>query len=72
MSRSGDRKCWAAGCTASTRATELVADGWSEHKVCKWLGHTEAIAKKRYWQVIDDDFAEAARSGAAKCAGAER
>ena len=44
----------------ATRATELVAAGWPEYKVCKWLGHTEAVAKKHYWQVTDDDFAAAA------------
>ena len=42
------------------RATELVAAGWSEFKVCEWIGHTEAIAKKHYWQVTDDDYAKAA------------
>ena len=44
----------------ATRATELVAAGWPEYKVCKWLGHTEAVAKKHYWQVTDDDYAAAA------------
>ncbi len=44
----------------ATRATELVADGWPEYKVCEWLGHTEAVAKKHYWQVTDEDFQKAA------------
>ena len=44
----------------ATRATELVADGWPEYKVCDWLGHTEAVAKKHYWQVTDEDFQRAA------------
>jgi hypothetical protein len=44
----------------STRATELVAAGWPEYKVCKWLGHTEVIARRHYWQVADDDFRRAA------------
>ncbi len=44
----------------ATRATELVAAGWPEYKVCKWLGHTEAIAKRHYWQVTDDDYRKAA------------
>ena len=43
--------------TARTRATELVAAGWPEYKVCKWLGHTEVIARRHYWQVTDDDSA---------------
>ncbi len=38
----------------ATRATELVASGWPEYKVCKWLGHTAAVAEKHYWQVTDD------------------
>jgi len=40
----------------ATRATELVSQGWPEYKVCAWLGHTEAVAKKHYWQVTDDDY----------------
>ncbi len=44
----------------STRATELVAAGWPEYKVCKWLGHTEVIARRHYWQVTDDDYSLAA------------
>jgi len=49
----------------ATRATELVSEGWPEYKVCAWLGHTEAVAKKHYWQVTDDDYQRAAggRSG---------
>jgi integrase len=44
----------------ATRATELVAAGWPEYKVCKWLGHTVAVAEKHYWQVTDDDYERAA------------
>lgn len=44
----------------ATRATELVNDGWPEYKVCKWLGHTEKVAKNHYWQVTDDDYRRAA------------
>ena len=44
----------------ATRATELVSQGWPEYKVCAWLGHTEAVAKKHYWQVTDDDYRQAA------------
>lgn len=44
----------------ATRATELVSQGWPEYKVCAWLGHTEAVAKRHYWQVTDDDYQRAA------------
>jgi integrase len=44
----------------ATRATELISQGWPEYKVCKWLGHTKAIAEKHYWQVTEEDFATAA------------
>ena len=44
----------------ATRATELVSQGWPEYKVCHWLGHTEAVAKKHYWQVTDKDYQRAA------------
>ena len=44
----------------ATRATELVSAGWPEYKVCKWLGHTEKIARRHYWQVTDDDYRQAA------------
>ena len=47
----------------ATRATELVSEGWPEFKVCAWLGHTEAIAKKHYWQVTDEDYQQAAGLG---------
>jgi integrase len=48
----------------ATRATELVAAGWPEYKVCKWLGHTEGIAKKHYWQITDEDYRLAAGTAA--------
>jgi hypothetical protein len=44
----------------ATRATELVSQGWPEFKVCEWLGHTEAVARKHYWQVTDEDYRKAA------------
>jgi integrase len=44
----------------ATRATELVSEGWPEYKVCTWLGHTEAVAKRHYWQTTDDDYRRAA------------
>jgi len=49
----------------ATRATELVSQGWPEYKVCAWLGHTEAVAKRHYWQVTDDDYQRAAGGDAA-------
>ncbi len=44
----------------ATRATELIAAGWPEYKVCSFLGHSAAVAKKHYWQVTDEDFKLAA------------
>ncbi len=52
----------------ATRATELVSQGWPEFKVCAWLGHTEAVAKKHYWQVTEDDYRVAAGLPVAKSA----
>ena len=52
----------------ATRATELVAEGWPEYKVCVWLGHTEAIARKHYWQVTDADFEQAAGAASSESA----
>jgi integrase len=43
----------------STRETELNED-WPEHKVCKWIGHSKAIAREHYLQITDDDFKRAA------------
>ena len=40
----------------STRETELIAAGFPEHVVLKWLGHTKAVASKFYLQVTDDDY----------------
>ena len=44
----------------STRETELIAEGYREHAVLKWLGHTKAVAARFYLQVTDDDFRHAA------------
>ncbi len=45
----------------STRETEL-AETFPAHVVCKWLGNSEAVARKHYLQVTDDHFARAAES----------
>ncbi len=42
----------------STRQTEL-AEEWPAHKVCAWMGNSEAIAQKHYLQVTDDDYDKA-------------
>jgi hypothetical protein len=43
----------------SSRETEL-ARKWPLHVVTKWFGNTEAIAKKHYLQVTDEDYVRAA------------
>jgi len=43
----------------STRETEL-AEEFPAHVVCKWLGNSEAIARKHYLQVTDAHFVRAA------------
>ena len=43
----------------STRETELAED-WPEHKVCKWIGNSKAVAQEHYLQITDDDFRRAA------------
>lgn len=47
----------------ASRATELARE-FPGHVAAAWLGHTEAIARKHYWQVTDEDFDAAAKSGA--------
>lgn len=42
----------------ASRQTELERE-FALHVVCAWLGNTEAIAKKHYLLVSDDDFAKA-------------
>jgi len=42
----------------SSRATELVGP-FQSHVVASWLGHTEAVAREHYLQVLDSDFAAA-------------
>jgi integrase len=45
----------------SSRQTEL-AEVFPSHVVCAWLGNSEDIAKKHYYQVTDAHFAQAAAS----------
>lgn len=42
----------------STRETEL-AKTFPSHVVCAWMGNSEAVARKHYLQVTDDDFGQA-------------
>jgi len=42
----------------SSRQTEL-AEAFPSHVVCEWLGNSEDIARKHYYQVTDDHFAQA-------------
>jgi integrase len=43
----------------SSRQTEL-AERFPSHVVCDWLGNSEDIARKHYFQTTDDHFARAA------------
>ncbi len=42
----------------SSRQTEL-AEMFPSHVVCDWLGNSEEIARKHYYQTTDDHFAQA-------------
>ncbi len=44
----------------SSRQTEL-AECFPSHVVCDWLGNSEDIARKHYFQTTDDHFARAAK-----------
>ena len=37
-----------------------LAERFPSHVVCAWLGNSEDIAKKHYYQVTDDHFAQGA------------
>lgn len=47
----------------ASRQTELAAEH-PAHVACAWLGNSEAIARKHYLTVREDDFERAAKSGA--------
>lgn len=53
----------------SSRQTEL-AEQFPSHVVCDWLGNSEDVARKHYFQTTDDHFAQAA-SGPASEGGAQ-
>lgn len=59
----------------SSRETDL-ADVYPIHVVCKWIGNSEAVAKKHYLQVMEEHFNRAsgksAAPGAAEGAGKDR
>ena len=48
----------------ATRATEL-ADQFPTHVATAWLGHSERVAQKSYWQVTDEHFQQAVEQSAA-------
>ncbi len=47
----------------ATRATELAAE-FPSHVAAEWLGHSQMVAQKHYWQVTDADFEKAAKASA--------
>jgi integrase len=42
----------------STRETELM-ETYPSHVVCRWIGNSEAVARKHYLQTTDEHFAKA-------------
>jgi len=47
----------------ATRVTELIKmDGFSQHSVCEWIGHTEAISNEHYLMMMDEDHKRATES----------
>lgn len=46
----------------STRETELM-ETFPAHVVCKWIGNSEAVARRHYLQVTDEHFERAAGGG---------
>lgn len=58
----------------SSRETEL-ADQFPIHVVCKWIGNSQAVARKHYLQVTTDHFSQAVKGvakGAAEGTGNDR
>ncbi|MCO6455094.1 MAG: tyrosine-type recombinase/integrase [Pirellulaceae bacterium] len=47
----------------ASRATELAA-AHPAHVAAAWLGHSQLIARKHYWQVTDEDFERAVQRDA--------
>jgi len=60
-----------------TRATELAREH-PRHVATAWLGHTESVAERHYWQVTEEDFlkalgaAQKAAQSGAETSGIER
>jgi hypothetical protein len=52
----------------SSRETELVQQGFPEHVVAQWIGHTQKVAREHYLRVTESDF-ERATGSARKSAG---
>jgi integrase len=46
----------------SSRATELIDNGFPPHVVAEWLGHTVKVAVKHYWQTTDEHFRRAVQT----------
>src|SRR5262245_50576640 len=55
----------------ASRETELAA-AYPLHVVCAWIGKSTLIAQKHYLQTNDDDFRQAAKSGAKSGAARSR
>jgi len=51
----------------STRETELL-DSFPISAVCKWIGNSEAVARKHYLQTTEEHFAKAVGGGAESAA----
>jgi hypothetical protein len=44
----------------ATRVTDLIKkEGFSQHTVCEWIGHTEEISKNHYQMMIEEDHSRA-------------
>jgi hypothetical protein len=53
----------------ATRETEL-GETFPIHVVCKWIGNTEAVARKHYLQVTDADYEKAQKASRGAATGA--
>ena len=47
----------------ATRVTELIKiEGFSQHSVCEWIGHTEQISNQHYLMMMEEDHVKAVSS----------
>ena len=46
----------------SSRATELIEQGYPPHVLDQWLGHSQAVREKHYAQTLESHFDRATRS----------